>query len=68
MSTRFIRMPWDDDGNYRWSLSEVADARALRREGLNWAQIADRLVEMGYPARDDTSVCQKLRPFDRVDA
>lgn len=68
MAGTFIRMPWDDDGNYRWSSAELAEARALRGRGLNWAEIADHLSELGYPARDDTAVCQKLRPFERVDA
>ncbi len=61
MSHRFIRMPWDEPTQYRWTSDEVDALHRLRRQGLSSDQIADRLAEEGFPPRDETAICAKLR-------
>jgi hypothetical protein len=60
--TRFIRMPWEDDGQGpRWTRPELRAGLQLRDAGWNYRDIADRLAELGYPVRDETDVANKLR-------
>lgn len=61
--TRFIPMPWDESRAERWTARELALAQRLERDGLNFAEIADRLAEAGYPARDDTAIQHQLRQY-----
>lgn len=62
--SKFIPMPWDERTE-PWTGREVLVAMRLQREGLNFAEIADRLVEAGYPARDETAVQGKLKEATR---
>lgn len=60
MSQQFIPMPWEDR-RQPWTGREIRTARQLKAEGLTDSQVADRLAELGYPARDDTDISGILR-------
>lgn len=60
MSQQFIPMPWEDR-RQPWTGPEVRMAQRLKAGGLTDSQIADRLAELGYPARDDTDISGILR-------
>ncbi len=53
-------MPWEDR-RQPWTGREIRTARQLKAEGLTDSQVADRLAELGYPARDDTDISGILR-------
>lgn len=58
---RFIRMPWDEPNADYWAPAELAAAVRMRRQGMEFTDIADRLAEAGWPVRDAIHVGRKLR-------
>ncbi len=62
---RFIPMPWDEPKVQRWTWEELKTALRYRDQGMNFEQIADRLAEDGFEAREGCEVGWKINEVDR---